>query len=126
MHRRLMGNSTMLGSSAEPRAQTVSPAIMVAKAGAIGIERRLQAKRARVPENTAAMPMGIASGMLWNVIISAPTRPGWQRSFNPWSLARLHLNWNLSRTKPSAITRERLTCRWRPRLRIRLHWPCTR
>src|SRR5271166_1594553 len=76
MHRRLMGNSTMLGSSAEPKAQTVSPAIMVAKAGAIGIERRLQAKTARVPENTAAMPMGIASGMLWNVIISAPTRPG--------------------------------------------------
>ena len=92
MHSRLMGNSTMIGSSAAPRAQTVSPAIIVAKAGAIGIVRRRQAKTARAPESTAAMPMGITSGMLWNVIIPAPARPRWQRSSDPWSHARLHLN----------------------------------
>jgi hypothetical protein len=65
----------MIGSSAAPRAQAVSPAIMVAKAGAIGIARRRQAKTASAPDNAAAMKMGIASGMLWNVIISAPTGP---------------------------------------------------
>ena len=60
---------------AAPTAQAVSPAIMAAKAGAIGMVRRRQAKLARAPESPAAMPMGMASGTLWKIIIPAPARP---------------------------------------------------
>ena len=62
MHSRLMGSSTMIGSRAAPSAQSVSPAIMMAKADAIGLARRRQASAVRPQDSTAATPIGYRPG----------------------------------------------------------------
>ena len=109
MHKRLRGNSTTRGSSVAPRAQTVSPAIMAAKAGAIGMARRRQAKTARAPERTAATPTGIASGTLWNVIVPAPDGSEWQRSSDPRGLAAIGPG-GLGHIRRSLISHGRARC----------------
>ena len=120
MQSRLIGRSALTSSSAAPTAQTVCPAIMIANAGAVGIARRRQAAKARAPDSAAATPKGIARGLLWNVIIPAPTRPKWNRFSKPVGLSRLDPTGKLNHTQPSVIRRG--DRRWkepcRPRIRL--------